>query len=121
MAAPEGQAYGVRPRGQGRADTAVHEGRLSDASRILEEAIAAPPTGRSPSTTARLLVSLAEIRDIQGRGAEAIRLSEQALATVKGSDHSIVLLAGLVMIKADAPLRRSTWPPSSQKSILRRE
>jgi tetratricopeptide (TPR) repeat protein len=85
---------------QGLADMAVYEGRLSDAARILEEAIAAPPQGRSPSTTARLLVSLAEVRELQARGAEAIRLSEEALATVKGSDHGIVLLAGLVMIKA---------------------
>jgi tetratricopeptide (TPR) repeat protein len=85
---------------QGRADMAVYEGRLSDAASILEEAIAAPPQGRSPSTTARLLVSLAEVRELQARGAEAIRLSEEALATVKGSDHGIVLLAGLVMIKA---------------------
>ena len=85
---------------QGRADMAVYEGRLSDAAGILEEALAAPPQGRSPSTTARLLVSIAEVRELQGRGAEAIRLSEEALATVKGSDHGIVLLAGLVMIKA---------------------
>ncbi len=85
---------------QGRADMAVYEGRLSDAAGILEEALAAPPPGRSPSTTARLLVSIAEVRELQGRGAEAIRLSEEALATVKGSDHGIVLLAGLVMIKA---------------------
>ena len=45
-------------------------------------------------------MSLAEVRELQGRGAEALRLSEEALATVKGSDHGIVLLAGLVMIKA---------------------
>jgi tetratricopeptide (TPR) repeat protein/tRNA A-37 threonylcarbamoyl transferase component Bud32 len=85
---------------QGRADMAVYEGRLSDAADILEEALATPPPGRSPSTTARLLVSIAEVRELQGRGAEAIRLSEEALAVVKGSDHGIVLLAGLVMIKA---------------------
>ena len=88
---------------QGRADLAVYEGRLSDAARLLEEAIAAPPQGRSPSTTARLLVSLAEVRELQGRGADANRLSEEALATVKGSDHGIMLLAGLVMIKAGRP------------------
>ena len=78
---------------QGRADMAVYEGRLADAAGILEEALAAPPQGRSPSTTARLLVSIAEVRELQGRGAEAIRLSEEALATVKGSDHGIVLIA----------------------------
>jgi tetratricopeptide (TPR) repeat protein len=85
---------------QGLADMAVYEGRLADAAGILEEAIAAPPQGRSPSTMARLLVSLAEVRELQGRSADAIRLSDQALATVTGSDHGIVLLAGLVMIRA---------------------
>jgi eukaryotic-like serine/threonine-protein kinase len=85
---------------QGRADLAVFEGRLADAARILEEAIAAPPQGRSPSAAARLLVSLAEVRELQGRAADAIRLSDNALATVNGSDTSIVLLAGLVLVKA---------------------
>jgi eukaryotic-like serine/threonine-protein kinase len=96
----KGKPTGFDLAAQGSADMAVYQGRLSDADRILDGAIAAPPQGRSPSTTARLLVSLAEVRELQGRGADAIRLSEDALATVKGSDHGIVLLAGLVMIKA---------------------
>ena len=96
----KGKPTGFDLAAQGSADLAMYEGRLSDAGRILEEAIAAPPPGRSPSTTARLLVSLAEVRELQGRAADAIRLSEDALAAVKGSDHAVVLLAGLVMIRA---------------------
>jgi tetratricopeptide (TPR) repeat protein len=87
----------------GRADLAMYEGRLSDAAGILEEALAAAPGERSPSTAARLLVTLAEVRELQGRAADALRLSEQALETVKASDHGIVLLAGLVMIRAGRP------------------
>jgi tetratricopeptide (TPR) repeat protein len=87
----------------GRADQAMYEGRLSDASRILEEAVASPPAGRSASTTARLLVTLAEVREMQGRGAEAVKLAADALA--KSSEQSIALLAGRVFILAGPPKR----------------
>jgi tetratricopeptide (TPR) repeat protein len=82
----------------GRADLAIYEGRLADASRILEQEIASPPPGRSPSTTARLVVTLAEVRLLQGRDADAIRLAEEALA--KSPEQNVELLAGRVFILA---------------------
>jgi tetratricopeptide (TPR) repeat protein len=82
----------------GRADLAIYEGRLSDASRVLEEALASPPEGRSTSTTGRLLVTLAEVREMQGRAAEAVKLAADALA--KSSEPSVALLAGRVFILA---------------------
>ena len=79
----------------GRADLAMYEGRLTDASRILEQAVANPAEGR---TTARLTATLAEVRELQGRDADAIKLAEDAL---KLSNHpSIVLFAGRVLIHA---------------------
>jgi serine/threonine protein kinase/tetratricopeptide (TPR) repeat protein len=87
----------------GRADLAMYEGRLGDASRMLEEELSAPPPGRSPSTTARLTVTLAEVRALQDRDAEAIKLAEEALA--KNSEQNIALLAGRVMILAGKPSR----------------
>jgi eukaryotic-like serine/threonine-protein kinase len=84
----------------GRADLALYEGRLTDASKILEEALARPAEGR---TTARLTATLAEVRELQGRDGDAIKLAEDAL---KLSNHpSIALFAGRVLIHAGKPER----------------
>ena len=82
----------------GRADLAIYQGRLADAAAVIEEAIATPTAGRSPSTTARLIATLAEVRELQGRGADAVKLAEEA--TAKSAEQSVALLAGLVMIRA---------------------
>ena len=87
----------------GRADLAIFEGRLADASRLLEEEIAAQPAGRSKSTTARLIVTLAEVRQLQGQHGDAVRLAEQALTT--SAEQNIALLAGRVFILAGQPAR----------------
>ena len=87
----------------GQADLAIYEGRLSDASRILQEALAKPTEKRSTTTTARLMITLAEVRQLQGRNAEAIKLAEDALKT--SSEQSIVLLAGRALIFAGKPER----------------
>lgn len=87
----------------GRADLAIYEGRLGDASRLLEEELAAAPKGRSPSTTARLTVTLAEVRELQNRDADAVKLAEEALA--KSSEQNIALMAGRVLILAGKPSR----------------
>ena len=81
----------------------MYEGRLSDASSILEEALAKPPEGRTPLMTARVTATLAEVRQLQGRDAEAIQVAEEA---IKQSDHpSIALFAGRVLILAGKPER----------------
>jgi len=87
----------------GRADLAVYEGRLSDASAILEQALAAPPEGRSTSTTARLVVTLAEVRELQGRDGDALKLAQDALA--RSSEQSIALLAGRLFALAGRSAR----------------
>ena len=87
----------------GRADLAMYEGRLSDAASILEPELAKPPDGRSASTTARLMTTLAEVRQLQGRNADAIKVAEDALA--KSPDQATALLAGRVLIDAGKPAR----------------
>ena len=89
----------------GRADLAMYEGRLADAATILEEALAQPPQGRSASTTARLTVTLADVRAAQGRTADAVKLAEQAIT--RSGEQSIGLLSGLVMIRAGRAQRGS--------------
>jgi tetratricopeptide (TPR) repeat protein len=87
----------------GRADLAVYEGRVSDASAILEAALAKPSDGRTPLTTARLMATLAEVRTLQGRDADAIKLAEEAL---KQSNYSsIALFAGRALVAAGKPER----------------
>ena len=83
---------------QGRADLAMYEGRLADASKILEQALGKPVEGRTPLTTARLTATLAEVRDLQGREADAVKLAEDALK--QSPDPSIALFAGRVLISA---------------------
>ena len=85
---------------QGRADLALYEGRLTDASTILEEALAKSSEG---PTTARLTATLAEVRELQGRDADAIKLAEAALK--QSGRPSIALFAGRVLINADKPER----------------
>jgi len=87
----------------GRADLAMYEGRLTDAAAILEPELAKPPDGRSSSMTARLLTTFAEVRELQGREAEAAKLAEDALK--KSGDQATALLAGRVFIEAGKPAR----------------
>lgn len=88
---------------QGRADLAMYEGRLADASRILEEALAKPPENRSTTTTARLITTLAETRLMQGRNADAAKLAEDALKV--SSAQSDMFLAGRILVLAGKPDR----------------
>lgn len=102
------QLAGMSPTGRdfathGRADLAIYEGRLSDASRVLDDALAHPPDGASTSSTARVMVTLAEVREMQGRPADALKLAAGALQT--STDPSIALLAGRIFILAGQPAR----------------
>ena len=78
----------------GRADLAIYEGRVTDASAILEEALAKPSDGRTPLTTARLMATLAEVRTLQGRDADAIKLAEEALKQSNYSSIALLCRAG---------------------------
>ncbi len=87
----------------GRADLAMYEGRLGDAASILEAELAHPPDGRSATITARLTATLAEVRQLQGRNPDAIKLAEDALATA--TDQNSAFMAGRVLIEAGKPAR----------------
>jgi serine/threonine protein kinase/tetratricopeptide (TPR) repeat protein len=86
---------------QGRADLAMYEGRLTDAAALLEEEVAHPPDGRAPSTTSRLMATLAEIRQLQGRNADAVKLAEGALGK---ADETGAFMAARVLIEAGKPV-----------------
>jgi tetratricopeptide (TPR) repeat protein len=86
----------------GLADLAIYEGRLSEAATTLEAALTTPAAGRPENTTARMTLTLAEVRELQGRGPDAGRLAEQALAARKAGETSvagIAYLAGIVLAK----------------------
>jgi tetratricopeptide (TPR) repeat protein len=87
----------------GRADLAMYEGRLTNASSILEDALSNPPEKRSKTATARLTTTLAEVRLLQGHNGDAVKLAEDALKV--SADQSTVLLAGRVLIFAGKPDR----------------
>ena len=56
------------------------------------------PEGRSTTTTARLVVTLAEVRQLQGENASAVTLAEDALT--RDTDQTVVLLVGRVLVGA---------------------
>jgi serine/threonine protein kinase/tetratricopeptide (TPR) repeat protein len=76
----------------GLADLALYEGRLADASTILDAAIKAE---QNVSRKARLVVMLAETRALQGRGKDATALAKQAMAL--SPQEGITFLAGRVL------------------------
>jgi serine/threonine protein kinase/tetratricopeptide (TPR) repeat protein len=76
----------------GLSDLALYQGRLSDAAAILEPAIKAE---KDQSREARLIVTLAETRALQGRGKDASSLAKQAMA--RSSEEGITFLAGRVL------------------------
>lgn len=88
---------------QGRADLAMYEGRLTDAAKILQDTLAKPAERRPPGTSARLTATLAEVRLLQGRDADAIKLAEEALK--QSTEPRIALFAGRVLILAGKPDR----------------
>ena len=79
----------------GLADLAMYEGRLADASALLEAAIKAETNA---SRKARLVVTLGEARNLQGRRQDAVAAARQALEL--STDEGIAFLAGRVLNEA---------------------
>lgn len=78
----------------GLADLAMYQGKLSDAATLLDAAVKAEA---DPSRQARLLVTLAEVRNLQGRWRDAVKLARQA--TTVSDRASIAFLAGRELAK----------------------
>jgi tetratricopeptide (TPR) repeat protein len=76
----------------GIADLALYEGRLADAARVLEAAV---KTEKDASRRARLIVTLAETRVLQGRATDGAALAKQAMAL--SPMEGITFLAGRVL------------------------
>jgi tetratricopeptide (TPR) repeat protein len=101
----------------GRADLALYEGRLGDAASIVEAELAHPPDGRSATITARLMATLAEVRQLQGRHPDAIKLAEDALSAA--ADQNIAFMAGRVLIEAGKPARAAELAADLDKKLDR--
>jgi tetratricopeptide (TPR) repeat protein len=82
----------------GLADLAMYEGRLADAAALLEPAI---KDESNPSRKARLVVTLAEVRNLQGRPSDAVRLARQAMELSKS--EGIAFLAGRALNDGGQP------------------
>jgi tetratricopeptide (TPR) repeat protein len=76
----------------GLADLAMAQGRLTEAAAVLEPAIAAE---KDASRQARLIVTLAEVRQLQEKPRDAAALAKRAIA--RSTDESIAFLAGRVL------------------------
>ena len=81
----------------GLADLQMYHGRLADAATILDQAASAEAAG-SASRHARLLVTLAEVRALQGRRREAIEIVARAQA--RSTDEGVLFLAGRLLAAA---------------------
>jgi serine/threonine protein kinase/Flp pilus assembly protein TadD len=76
----------------GLADVALYQGRLADAAAVLEPAIR---NEKDASRLARLTVTLAEVRLLQGNRRDAARLANTALSG--STDETVTYLAGSVL------------------------
>jgi len=81
----------------GLADLHMYQGRLAQAEAELAQAAAAEAKG-SASRHARLLVTLAEVRALQGRPREAADLAKRAMT--RSTDEGVLFLAGWVLAGA---------------------
>jgi eukaryotic-like serine/threonine-protein kinase len=79
----------------GLADLAMYEGRLADAAALLDAAV---KDESNASRKARLVVTLGEVRNLQGRPHDAEALARQALAL--STDEGLGFLAGRVLSEA---------------------
>jgi len=79
----------------GLADLAMYEGRLADAAALLDPAI---KLEENVSRKARLVVTLAEVRGLQGRPRDGIALARQAMEISKSA--GIAFLAGRALNEA---------------------
>ena len=68
----------------GLADLAMYEGRLADAAALLDAAI---KDESNASRKARLVVTLGEVRNLQGRPRDAEALARQAIALSTDEGH----------------------------------
>lgn len=76
----------------GLADLAMYEGRLADAAGILEAAV---KEEANASRKARLIVTLGEVRNLQGRPRDAAAAARQAMEV--GKSEGLTFLAGRVL------------------------
>jgi len=82
----------------GLADIAVYEGRLADAARLLDAAIAADAKASSFDAVARNRVMLAEVRLNQGRASDAVAVATAAAAG--STDDTVQFRAARTYIQA---------------------
>ena len=82
----------------GLADLAMYEGRLADAAALLDPAI---NDEANVSRKARLVVTMAEVRNLQGRPRDAVTLARQAMDLSKS--EGIAFLAGRALNEAGQP------------------
>jgi tetratricopeptide (TPR) repeat protein len=81
----------------GLADLHMYLGRLAKASTELEQAAAAEEKG-SATRHARLIVTLAEVRALQGRPREAAEFAKRAMT--RSTDEAVLFFAGWVLAGA---------------------
>jgi tetratricopeptide (TPR) repeat protein len=82
----------------GLADLAMYEGRLRDAEKILEPAVAAALAGQNRADAARWRVSLAYLRLKRGDTRQAIEDADRAVSI--STELGVVFLAGRVYLDA---------------------
>jgi eukaryotic-like serine/threonine-protein kinase len=91
-------ALGVSLATSGLGDLAVHEGRFSDAVRILSQGAAAEVASKNPDRAAAKFASLAYAHLMLGQKASAVAAAEQALAN--GRTVKIRFLAARAFVEA---------------------
>lgn len=87
----------------GLGDLAIHEGRFSEAVRILTQGAAADLAGKNPDKAAIKFAAIAYVQLIRQQKSAAIASADKALAN--SQDPTIRFLAGRVYIEAGVPAK----------------
>ena len=73
-------ADGASAAAAGLADVALYQGRISDASKILEQGITDDTANKNPDGAASKLATLAQVQLVAGNASEGARTADRALA-----------------------------------------
>jgi len=89
---------GASAAAEGLADLAMYEGRLSEASAVLEKGIEADLAAKAQDGAGRKLAMLADVQLVAGNRARAVATADRALKASR--DDSVMYAAGAVLARA---------------------
>ncbi len=106
---------GASAASEGLADLAMYEGRLTEASAILEKGVEADLAAKSMDAAGRKLAMLADVQLVAGSRAKAVATAERALKASR--DDAVMYAAGTVLARAGEDKRARSLADELDKRL----